>query len=251
MQNAALKKNISCLFKTAQLEVQRKDAVIQSLRDKIVAMESSSRHHNAWHRREDLPGQETQPFSCNDVEEETEEHACSKENLKGAVSTRQDPPKHVINDASSKYVTNLESLRGPVRHRNDLLGPAKDNGRQPPHMGSLHSASEGEARKRSSELLDTQDRIYKYGDDKRKHDQTQMLGYPESKKHCNRENSDPANQRGHCSGYNDNTARNGRGQDMYHMSKDHSQTHHTTKHSRPFKNSLDGYCQYQNKSGSG
>lgn len=147
-----------------------------------------------------------------------------------------------------------------MRHINDLSGLAKNNSRHPPHVGALHSIGEGEARKRSSELLDTQDRMYKFGDDRRKHNQTEMVGCPESKKHCNRENSDPTTsggqQKGHCLvGYNDNiVARNGWGyynQVTHHAIEDHDQTRHATKHSRPSKNSLDGYRQYQTKGGSG
>ena len=35
-QNRILRKNISCLFKTAKAEVQRKDAILQEQRDKCV-----------------------------------------------------------------------------------------------------------------------------------------------------------------------------------------------------------------------
>ena len=41
-QNKILRKNISCLFKTAKAEVQRKDSIMQEQRDKcVVALKSS------------------------------------------------------------------------------------------------------------------------------------------------------------------------------------------------------------------
>ena len=45
MQNVALKKNISCLYKTARLEIDRKDSIIKDLRERSAWMANSSQ---AW-----------------------------------------------------------------------------------------------------------------------------------------------------------------------------------------------------------
>jgi hypothetical protein len=43
IQNSILRKNISCLFKTARAELQRKDSIIHSQRNRMQAMEYKPR----------------------------------------------------------------------------------------------------------------------------------------------------------------------------------------------------------------